>query len=166
MSVNKFKVGDKVRVSEGLKINQWYGGYLFTSFMSTLTDKADTVTGIHNDGDAYLLNDYDIGWTDEMLEPVENTLDDLCAGDLVSNSFGARKVLAAIDSCYLLSRTDKHTIASNWYTAAELKKMSYQILPPGDSITLIEINGKKYSKYDVEAAIKDLEPIDPSNTDS
>ena len=95
-----------------------------------------------------------------MLESAEETLDDLCAGDDISKGCGVRKILAAVDGCYLLSNTDEYTIASDWYTAAELKNAGYQVLPPGHSITPIEINGKKYDKSEIEEAIKDLEPIE------
>ncbi|QHU90428.1 hypothetical protein GWK74_02760 [Candidatus Saccharibacteria bacterium oral taxon 488] len=95
-----------------------------------------------------------------MLGPAEKTLDNLCAGDDISKGFGVRKVLAAVDDCYLLSPANKYTVASNWYTAAELKEMGYQVLSPGHSITPIEINGKKYDRSEVEKAIKDLEPIE------
>lgn len=166
MSATRFKVGDKVKVRKDLEVDYAYGKYLFTSSMERLVDKVNVITGIHRDADAYLLNHRDEGWTDEMLEPAEKTLDNLCTGDAISRGSGVRKVLAAVDGCYLLSNTDEYTVANDWYTATELKDMGYQVLSPGYSITLIEINGKKYSKYDVEAAIKDLEPIDPSDTDS
>ena len=36
MSVERFKVGDKVRVRKDLKVDRVYGEYLFTSFMERL----------------------------------------------------------------------------------------------------------------------------------
>lgn len=157
MPANKFKVGDRVKVRKDLKINHWYGDYLFSSFMATLVDEVDTVTGICGDGDAYMLNHYDIGWTEEMLESTEKTLDNLCAGDFVQRSGMTRKVLAAVDGCYLLSNTEEYTVADEWYTASELAKYHFK---PIDRENTIEINGKKYNKADVEEAIKDLEAVD------
>jgi hypothetical protein len=166
MSVTRFKAGDKVRIRgditgcedtcrDGVYINEKMAkiaGSIFT---------IDEVTRYY-----YSVAENDWGWNDEMLEPAEKTLDCLCAGDDISKGFGVRRVLAVVDGCYLLSNIDKYTVANNWYTAAELKKMGYQVLSPGHSITLIEINGKEYDKSEVEEAIKDLEPIDPSDTDS
>ena len=157
MSASKFKVGDKVGVRKDLEVDCTYGGYLFTSSMERLVDGVNVITGMHNDDDAYLLNRRDEGWTDEMLEPVEKTLDNLCAGDLVQRSGMTRKVLAAVDGCYLLSNTEEYTVAGEWYTASELAKYHFK---PIDRENTIEINGKMYNKADVEEAAKDLEPIE------
>lgn len=160
MSATRFKVGDKVRARKGLKVNHWYGGYLFTSFMETLVDEIDVVTGICGDGNAYLLNHYDIAWADEMLEPAEKTLDNLCRGDMIRDSHGdTRKILAALDGCYLLNYGGNEDATGDWYTVAELKKLDYQVFNPNSPKATIEINGKKYDKAKVEEAIKDLEPI-------
>ena len=157
MSANKFKVGDKVRVRSGLKADHWYGGCLFSSFMESLVDELDIVTGMSVSGDAYLLNGYDIPWTDEMLEPAEKTLYTLEKGDIVSfdNNGEKRKVLVVIDGCYLLSYPNSFTSASSWYTVDDLKYYECTVQQP--EIGTIEIDGKKYKKADVEKAIKELE---------
>ncbi len=158
MSANKFKVGDRVKVRKDLKINHWYGDYLFSSFMATLVDEVDTVTGICGDGDAYMLNHYDIGWTNEMLEPTEKTLDNLCAGDLVVLGYEKRMILAAVDGCYLLSYSRMYEAADRWITAERLKIDGFEFFDPQSAV--IEIDGKKYNKADVKKAIKDLESVD------
>nr|DAQ65791.1 MAG TPA: Mind bomb SH3 repeat domain [Caudoviricetes sp.] len=160
MPITRFKVGDKVRVRKGLKINHWYGNYLYSRFMTTLVDEVDTVTGICGDDNAYLLNHYDIGWTDEMLEPAEKTLYNLEKGDIVSfdNNGEKCKVLAVIDNCYLLSYPTDFTSAGFWYTVDDLKHLECTIQQP--EIGTIEVNGKKYKKADVEKAIKDLEAVE------
>lgn len=161
MSATRFKVGDRVKVRKGLKSDHWYGGYLFSSFMETLVDEVDTVTGVHSDGDAYLLSGYDIAWTDEMLEPVEKTLDNLCRGDMIRDSHDdTRKILAALDGCYLLNYGGSEDATGDWYTVAELKKLDYQVFNPNSPKATIEINGKKYDKSEVEEAIKDLDTIE------
>lgn len=160
MSVTRFKVGDKVRVRRGLELDRSYGEYLFTSSMQDLIDKVSIITGIHNDGDAYLLNDRDEGWTDEMLELAEKTLYNLEKGDIVSfdNNGEKRKVLVVIDGCYLLSYPNSFTSASSWYTVDDLKY--YECTVQQSEIETINIDGKKYNKNEVEEAIKDLEPIE------
>jgi len=160
MSATRFKVGDKVKVRKDLEVDRAYGEYLFTSFMERLVDKANTITGIHNDADAYLLNHRDEGWTDEMLEPAEKTLYNLEKGDIVSfdNNGEKRKVLVVIDSCYLLSYPNSFTSASSWYTVDDLKYYECTVQQP--EIGTIEINGKEYNRAEVEKAIKDLEPIE------
>ena len=95
-----------------------------------------------------------------MLEAAGEPLDNFCVGDDISRGSGVRRILAAVDGCYLLSNTDEYTVANDWYTADELKQIGYQVLPPGHSITLIEIDGKRYDEAEVKKAIKDLEPID------
>ena len=166
MSANKFKVGDKVKVRKGLEIDRGHGKYLFTSSMERLAGEISVITGIHRDNDAYLLNHRDEGWTDEMLEPAEKTLYNLEKGDIVSfdNNGEKRKVLAVIDSCYLLSYPTDFTSASSWYTVDDLKY--YECTVQQSKIETIKINGKEYNKNEVEEAIKDLQPIDPLDTDS
>lgn len=161
MSATRFKIGDKVRVRKGLKVDHWYGNYLYSSFMTTLVDEVDTVTGVCGDGNAYLLNHYDIGWTDEMLEPAEKTLDNLRSGDMISDKDGdVRKVLAAVDGCFLLSYREDKDAASAWHTTTELKRYGYSPVKPSTPKPTVEINGKKYDKSEIEEAIKDLEPIE------
>ena len=120
--------------------------------------------GVCDDGDSYILNYYDIGWTDEMLEPVEKTLDNLRAGDYVKSGSSIRKVLATVDGCYLLSNIADYTTAGYWYTPHDLKDLNYVFIESDTPEPTIEIDGKKYKKVDVEKAIKDLEPIEQVNT--
>ena len=157
MSVTRFKVGDKVRVREGLISGRYYDGVYCTRGMAN-SDEVFTVRFVGKN--VYKLEGHDLWWVDEMLEPAEKTLNNLCAGDDISKGSGVRKILAAVDGCYLLSNVDEYTVAKDWYTVAELKDAGYQVLPPDHSITLIEIDGKKYKKADVEKAIKDLEVIE------
>lgn len=142
MSANKFKVGDKVKVREGLIAGEYYGGVYCTNS--------------HHYGAE---EDYSC-WSDEMLEPAEKTLDNLCAGDFVKSGGKMKKVLVAIDGCYLLSRFGEYSKAADWYTAADLKGYGYILMGSDDPEPTIEINGKKYIKTDFERAIKNLEPID------
>lgn len=170
MTATRFKVGDKVRVRKGLDLDRSYGEYLFISSMQGLVDKVNIITGIHNDGDAYLLNHRDEGWTDEMLElvPIKKTLKNMEKGDVVVDQLDyPRTVLLAIDGCYLLSAVAKPTVASCWRTAEELRVSGCTVQQPTPTkIETIEINGKKYNEAEVERAIEHLSPIDPSDTDS
>lgn len=160
MTATRFKVGDKVRVRKDLEVDCAYGEYLFTSSMERLVDEVNVITGIHNDNDAYLLNHRDEGWTDEMLEPAEKTLYNLEKGDIIlfeNNDDSARKVLAVVDSCYLLSYPTNLTSASTWYTVDDLKY--YRCTVKQSKIETINIDGKEYNKNEVEEAIKNLETI-------
>lgn len=124
-------------------------------------EEVNVITGIHNDNDAYLLNHRDEGWTDEMLEPAEKTLYNLEKGDIIlfeNNDDSARKVLAVVDSCYLLSYPTNLTSASTWYTVDDLKY--YRCTVKQSKIETINIDGKEYNKNEVEEAIKDLEAVD------
>ena len=106
MSARKFKVGDKVRVRNGLIGGRYYGGVYCTSDTAN-SDKVFTVCFVGRN--AYKLEGYDLWWVDEMLEPAEKTLDNLCAGDYVKSGSSIRKVLAAVDGCYLLSNIADYT---------------------------------------------------------
>ena len=156
MSANKFKVGDKVRVRKDLKVGKHYGGKIFCYPMLQMCGELLVIETIYVNG-CYTAEECDFFWTDEMLEPAEKTLDNLCVGDFVGRSGRIRKVLVAIEGCYLLSSTEKYTTADEWYTASELVEYGFK---PIDIEKTIEIDGKKYKKTDVEEATKDLEVVD------
>lgn len=159
MSANKFKVGDKVKVREGLVADKFYGDMCCYPFMDKIGGEILTVDSVQNI--YYGVKENACYWSDEMLEPVEKTLDDLYRGDMIRDSHGdTRKILAALDRCYLLNYGGNEDATGDWYTAAELKKLDYQVFDPNSLKATIEINGKNYKKADIEEAIKDLEAID------
>lgn len=155
MSANKFKVGDKVKVRKGLVADKYYGNVRCNSSMAKVGGKLFTIKKVRRD--YYEITENEWSWSDQMLEPAKKHLDNLCAGDLVGRSSGARRVLAAVGDCYLLSNTERHTVADEWYTASELAEYGFGLI---DRENTIEIDGKKYNKADVEEAIEYLEPIE------
>jgi len=158
MSAIKFKIGDKVKVREGLVADKKYGDVYCASSMIEMGGKVLTIDCVGND--FYVTKEYDFCWNDQMLEPIEKTLDNLCAGDFVENEHGERKVLVAIDGCYLLSHAEGYAVAGHWYTATELDKHRYRPVALDVPEPTIEIDGKKYKKADVDKAIKDLEVVE------
>lgn len=71
----KFKVGDKVRVINGLKRGDHYDHVYCNEMMSEM--KGEVLTIKHVDKFYYSVKENDWGWCDEMLEPVdENTKED------------------------------------------------------------------------------------------
>lgn len=73
MSNTMFKVGDKVRVKEGLKGGEYYGGLYFNHAMADRCGKVATITKAF-DGDEYSRYELDIEsmdfvYNDDMLEP-------------------------------------------------------------------------------------------------
>lgn len=159
MSANKFKVGDKVKVRKGLVADEYYDGVYCNGSMAKMGGRVLTIDCTEGNR-CYRVKERTFYWSDEMLEPAEKTLNDLCVGDFVENTDSIRKVLATINGCYLLSYDREYASAYSWYTTAELGELEYQPVDPDASELTIEIEGKKYKKADVEEAIKDLEPID------
>ena len=159
MSVNKFKVGDKVRVRKGLVTDEYgSGGVLCSPSMVSMGGEVLTINYVMRN--YYLVDECEFCWSDEMLEPVEKTLDNLCVNDFVRSSNGTRKVLGKADGCYLLSYQNDHSSACSWYTVADLSKYGYRPIDPDAPEPTIEIESKKYNKAEVEEAIKDLEVVD------
>ena len=156
MSVNKFKVGDKVRVREGLVVGKYYGDMCCYPFMDKIGGEILTVDSVQNI--YYGVKENACYWSNEMLELAERPLDNLCTGDLIKSGDEIKMVLAALDSCYLLSNLRTYDIADKWYTAEQLKIGGFKLFDP--QVKVIEINGKKYDEADIERAIKDLEPIE------
>jgi hypothetical protein len=158
MSANKFKVSDKVKVRNGLIADEYYGGVSCGNSMERMGGAVFTIDCVKND--YYLVKENAFYWSDEMLELVEKALDDLCAGDFVRSGGSVRKVLAAVDGCYLLSHIEKYTHAFAWYTVNELREGGYNFIELDAPEPTIEIDGKKYKKADVDEAIKGLEVVE------
>ena len=156
MSTNKFKVDDKVRVRKGLVADEYYGDVRCSGLMARMGGEVLTIN--HITSRYYGVNEYKFCWSDEMLEPAEKTLDNLCVNDFVRSSNGTRKVLAVLENCCLLSCLNAYDLADSWYTIEELKVDGVYFFDP--QVKVIEINGKKYDEADIERAIKDLEPIE------
>lgn len=158
MSANKFKVGDKVKVRKELVADEYYDGVYCNGSMAKMGGRVLTIGCTEGDR-CYRVKERTFYWSDEMLEPAEKTLDNLCVGDFVRSGGSVRKVLAAVDGCYLLSHIEKYTHAFAWYTVNELREGGYNFIESDAPEPVIEIDGKKYEKADVEKAIKDLEQI-------
>lgn len=129
MSANKFKVGDKVRVREGLVADEYYDDVRCDSAMARMGGAVLTIDCVRSG--YYEVKECAFCWSDEMLEPVEKTLDNLCVGDFIRHNDGhVRKVLVAINGCYLLSCGEKYAAAGSWYTAVELNELGYFYTEP------------------------------------
>lgn len=158
MSANKFKVGDKVKVREGLIADKYYDGVRCASAMARMGGAVLTIDRAKSD--YYVVKECVFCWSDEMLEPVEKTLNNLCAGDFVKSGNSIRKVLVAVDSCYLLSHITDYTVTGSWYTINEIEEAGYSPAESGALEPTIEIDGKRYDEAEVKRAIKDLKPIE------
>ena len=69
----KYKVGDKVRVRKDLEPGNFYGRVYYSSDMNKFKAMECVVTNIY-DG-TYNINNSEYGFTDEMLEPVNDLLE-------------------------------------------------------------------------------------------
>ena len=69
----KYKVGDKVRVRKDLEPGNFYGRVYYSSDMNKFKAMECVVTNIY-DG-TYNINDSEYGFTDEMLEPIDDLLE-------------------------------------------------------------------------------------------
>ena len=73
--MNKFKIGDKVKLRDDLEVGKEYGGLDFVSGMEFLQGKEATIDGISKQGN-YTLEESCYFYSEEMLEKVNDT-DDL-----------------------------------------------------------------------------------------
>ena len=69
----KYKIGDKVRVRKDLVPGNFYGRVYYSSDMNKFKAMECVVTNIY-DG-TYNINDSEYGFSDEMLEPVDDLLE-------------------------------------------------------------------------------------------
>lgn len=68
----KYKVGDRVRVRRDLEENKTYGGWNALENMVKMRGEIVTIRRVRSSG--YELEENNLMWTDEMLEPVEEEL--------------------------------------------------------------------------------------------
>lgn len=70
--VMNYKIGDKVKVKENLKINFSYGGQDFTKVMSGMRGKIVTIDRVSKEYGYYNIKELTLyKWTDEMFEKIE-----------------------------------------------------------------------------------------------
>ena len=69
----KYKIGDKVRVRKDLEPGNFYGRVYYSSDMNKFKAMECVVTNIY-DG-TYNINNSEYGFSDEMLEPVDDLLE-------------------------------------------------------------------------------------------
>ena len=69
----KYKIGDKVKVRKDLEPGNFYGRVYYSSDMNKFKAMECVVTNIY-DG-TYNINDSEYGFSDEMLEPVDDLLE-------------------------------------------------------------------------------------------
>ena len=160
MSARKFKVGDRVRVRYDMANTKdtCRGGIYIARTMGEMVGTVLTIKKVCQD--CYRVTENKWVWSDQMLEPVEKTLNNLCAGDFIKSGSSIRKILAAVDGCYLLSYIGEYTATGAWCTVNELEEAGYSFIESDAPELTVEINGKKYKKTDVEKAIKDLEVVE------
>ena len=82
MSVNKFKVGDKVRVREGVVTHKYCDNVYIDTDIAKPGSDVSTVVFVA-DRNIYKFEDGNSWWKGEMLELVKRPLDNLCVGDFV-----------------------------------------------------------------------------------
>ena len=70
--MNKFKVGDKVRLRNDLEVGKEYGGLDFVSGMEFLQGKEATIDGISKQGN-YTLEESCYFYSEEMLEKIDDS---------------------------------------------------------------------------------------------
>lgn len=94
-STMKFKVGDKVRVKNGLNGGSFYGGLYFSPFMVCHIGKTGVIKNVNDNGQYRLDLDPMYVWSDAMLELVEEkqfTKANLKPGMVVEYRNGGRRL--------------------------------------------------------------------------
>lgn len=73
MAKNRFKVGDKVRVKNGLKAEAYYGGTYFNNSMANYCGKELTIEEVLEDG-RYFVEESGWYWAESMFEKPKNNV--------------------------------------------------------------------------------------------
>ena len=73
--MNKYKIGDRVKIREDLNENERYGCQIFVDSMCEVRGLTLTIDRV-NDNDTYRMKEIGYNWTDEMIEGLaEETID-------------------------------------------------------------------------------------------
>ena len=65
--MNKYKIGDRVKIREDLEENKKYGCQIFVDSMCEVRGLTLTIDRV-NDNDTYRMKEIGYNWTDEMIE--------------------------------------------------------------------------------------------------
>lgn len=96
----KFKVGDKVRVKNGLVGGICYDGVYFTYGMAELGGKIFTVERAEAGGYYYLNDGHGYCWAESTLEPIEEKLIIYCEGNkTIAKYYKGDKTVTAEAKC-------------------------------------------------------------------
>ena len=83
----KYKIGDKVRVRKDLELDKKYGDVLYSLDMDKFKNKECVITKVGFI--AYKINNSDHWWSEEMLEPEEESEEDRIYRGKRSTYFGS-----------------------------------------------------------------------------
>lgn len=123
-----FKVGDKVKLTEG----HWFGkaSELFEVMGDDKSGSCSlSVRSLNKSSDYY---NHAVWVFPKWFELVEKTLNNLEVGDIISNSYRIfpscnRKVLAVVGEVVAVSYLNNHSMFWTWETIEELKEAGYTI---------------------------------------
>ena len=142
----KFKVGDRVKVREDLKPNEYYGGVRFDSDMRKMKGRTVTIISTFDD-DSYRVEGSIFYWTDEMFENKEYTYEDLKKAPIGTKvTFENGEVLVKDDD-------GNYSNKKRWRDDSDLKELKDRINTLGK---IIKIEEPTYQTvYEVKQEILD-----------
>lgn len=96
----KYKVGDKVKVREDLKPNEYYDGIRFDGNMQKMKGKTVTIEKVFSDK-SYWIEECGFLWTDEMLEDVEEkkTVGEILDNLMENPALVIKELSKALEDC-------------------------------------------------------------------
>ena len=65
--MNKYKIGDRVKIRKDLEVNEKYGAHYFVDTMSEMRGLTLTIDEVYDDG-TYRVKEIGYNWTEEMIE--------------------------------------------------------------------------------------------------
>ena len=79
-----FKVGDKVKVKENLRVGKFYDGVYFSTEMDKFKGKVVEIMNIYDNYYGIKVDDWNFYFSDEMLEPIKFKKSDLRDGNKIT----------------------------------------------------------------------------------
>ena len=146
----KFKVGDKVRVREDLKVGEKYSGEKFTRPMCGFRGKIVEIDDVWDFG-GYDLKEDDENWlfTDEMLEPIEDPL-------ATKNEERNNKPVKMISGENLLNDNDPIKPAHYRKGEIDLFESWYRTYPFNEFRAGMQMIAERYMKRDKHDRVEDI----------
>ena len=149
---HEYSIGDRVRIKKDLTFGL-FNGICVVEEMLEYRGKTTTITKIKLVSIELGIDGGKWAWTEDMLEPVTKSLEELEVNNVVKNEYYKMKVVE-VKHRTIYRCTNQEGKTKNWSIEA-LERMGYQPYTP-KKITVFKHKGKRYPVSEIIKKVKSL----------